>query len=105
MPTAAAAAIAGDGNFAAVFGDFKAGNNGGTDSSGGGSKNKDPLLELWMTPPPSAPESIPGEGKGEGKGEGGVAGNTTAHAPETQLAIFNDVERVREPLAIALVCM
>ncbi|CAM9842845.1 unnamed protein product, partial [Ectocarpus sp. 8 AP-2014] len=93
VPTAAAAAIAGDGNFAAVFGDSKAGNNGGTDSSGGGSKNKDPLLDLWMTPPPppppSAPESIPGEGKGEG----GVAGSTTAHAPETQLAIFNEVER------------
>ncbi|CAN0574951.1 unnamed protein product, partial [Ectocarpus sp. 12 AP-2014] len=95
VPTAAAAAIAGDGNFAAVLGDSKAGNIGGTDSSGGGSKNKDPLLELWMTPPPppppppSAPESILGEGKGEGV----VAGGTTAHAPETQLAIFNDVER------------
>ncbi|CAM9315551.1 unnamed protein product, partial [Ectocarpus sp. 6 AP-2014] len=92
---AAAASIAGDGNFAAVFGDSKAGNDGGTDSSGGGSKSKDPLLELWMTPPPppppppSAPESVPGDGKGEG----GVGDSTTAHAPETQLAIFNDVER------------
>ncbi|CAB1102790.1 unnamed protein product [Ectocarpus sp. CCAP 1310/34] len=86
VPTAAAATIAGNGKFATVLGDSKAGNIGGTDSSGGGgSKNKDPLLELWMTPPPpppSAPESIPGEGEGEG----GVAGSTTAHAPETQLA-------------------